>query len=142
MKDKMPAQITVNVHQNRESGTWELNKTKWVDGAETYDYVLRDNNPDYHVIKKSDVDVDVMGALDKVFHYLGYTSWNVSEDKHKDCFIALKTIRKAIIAQSDPDIVRIPRKVLEDMLKKTDEPQWDRHHNQAINAVLNYKEGE
>lgn len=151
MSDKMPTNIYIG-HVSRSKGRVHVggcsadNQPDWV--KKDPEYTLKHNNPDYHVIKKSDVDGDVMGALDKVFHYLGYTSWNVTDEKHKDVFVALKTIRNALIAQctgrhecrSDIDIVRIPRKVLEwwselcDLNPKDLKPR--------IQDKLNYKEGE
>lgn len=37
-----------------------------------------------------------LDALDNVAHYVGFTSWNVTEEKNKDVFRALKTIRAAL----------------------------------------------
>lgn len=121
MSDKnMPTNIHIG-HVSRSKGRVHVggcsadNQPDWV--KKDPEYTLVHNNPEYHVIKKSDVDGDVIGALDKVFHYLGYTSWKVSDEKQKDVFIALKSIRNSLIAQFDPEIVRIPRKVLERLLR-------------------------
>lgn len=144
MTDNMPT----NIWAGRDNkGTY------WLDHAYgVSEYTLVHNNPDYHVIKKSDVNGDVncdaindaLGALQDIKQSL-MLSHIYDDDEGK----WLKTIRNALIAQSDPDIVRIPRKVLEGMKVWIEQyDTWtpsiahDEGYNQAINNVLNYKEGE
>lgn len=170
---------------------------------------------EYHVIKKSDVDGDVMEALKFIRDYCHNHNDYWNNDLTDKIKISIETIRNALIAQSavtypcqsaynrekafaalqelyetadnspdktgnegrlykdvlrfgidgvrlaqsDPDIVRIPRKVLEGV--KLDfgtgkfipahesKAGYQSHkmidaasYNQAINDVLNYKEGE
>lgn len=133
------------------------------DGGELYTRVH--DNPDYHVIKKSDVDEDVMGALtvgdietmqgmikfciDNGYRMgmhqgVRYDGSLRNSTKRMLAFAEIedaKTIRKTLIAQSDPDIVRIPRTVLAGM--KWSGNEYDAAiRNNTINDVLNYKEGD
>lgn len=46
-----------------------------------------------------------LDALDKLFHYHGYTSWNVGPEKQEEIWKALKIIRAALQSQSEKDRV-------------------------------------
>lgn len=59
--------------------------------------IVLSNNPDYYIIKKSDVQALTCHPDEKVS--VPYLQWEV--------------LKATLITQSDPDIVRIPRKVLE-----------------------------
>lgn len=63
------------------------------------EYTLVHNNPEYHVVPKSDVHGDVMGRIDRCINLVkdGYLACLVKEDMH--------IIRNALIAQSKPPIV-------------------------------------
>jgi hypothetical protein len=50
-------------------------------------------------LQKSCSDLkDVQEALDKLFHYHGFTSWHVTPDKQKEVWDALKTIRTTLMS--------------------------------------------
>lgn len=180
MTDKLPTEIVICPSGDQ---VWSIDNA-----TPELAYVLKHNNPDYHVIPKADVDGDVMGALNLLGAYISDLEYLIHDEyddlilseKDFDDFnanIILNKIRNALIAQSDqrnvigieelpddefqmimdseipdPDMVTIPRKVLEGRLNKFDgvseSPEcacvncrFKQGQNQAINEVLNYKEG-
>lgn len=123
MKNTKDKTMPTNIHAGQDD---ELCQTFWFQTNQGHDYdpslkeyTLVHNNPDYHVIKKSDVDGDALEALKTLeFCYESHIEDTLDEMLiDEDDTLALmkecrETIRNALIAQSDPDIVRIPRKVL------------------------------
>jgi hypothetical protein len=108
------------------------------------EYTPVHNNPDYYVIKKSDVQGDVLDALSKL-DFIERTSehrevkcLNMVEQKKyfQEC---IKTIRNALIAQTN--MVAIPRDVLEGMKYKPPYDSLSDHsgYNEAVDEILNYK---
>lgn len=107
---------------------------------------------------RGDVDGDLLtcwGMILDAVNDLECAEDTTIEQVHNNMPIkkAKETIRNALIAQSDPDMVRIPRSVLEGMTIDTSvfdgnqyvstaSKMWDTGYNKAINDVLNYKEGE
>lgn len=161
MSDKMPTNIYIG-HVSRSKGRVHVggcsadNQPDWV--KKDPEYTLVHNNPDYHVIKKSDVDGDLLAywnmILDAV-NDLECAEDTTIEQVHNNMPIkkAKETIRNALIAKSDPDKVTIPRNVLERMIIDNSEfdgnqyvstasKMFDHGFNKAIKDVLNYNEGE
>jgi len=130
------------------------------------EYTLVHNNPDYHVIKKSDVDgdvymMDILQVLERIEHACSYPAY-LSTDYSFDGDIEI--LRNALIAQSATDTVTIPRKVLEDVMDSLEQADnydidWAKGTGEnmqvmydqiyialkklkPINEVLNYKEGD
>jgi hypothetical protein len=97
MIDEMPTNIWALDCENE--GGWRIWFNTPSKSLPVNEYTLVHNNPDYHVIKKSDVDGDVMRALDRCHNFMTEETYQL--------------IRNALIAQSDPDTVMIPREVLE-----------------------------
>jgi hypothetical protein len=92
MTDNMPSEIYASREGARYSGFWGI-LLDWVKPQDKTEYVKKHNNPDYYIVKKSDVQGDVLEALDIL---------DDDTKDHEEHIITgrqIKTIRNALIAQ-------------------------------------------
>lgn len=146
MTDKtMPTNIFIPYDGNYKGYFW-YDKIENTD-VDHKEYTLVHNNPDYYVIKKS--DVDELDALNCFERFIASISNDIDFESHEDEWVEI--VRTALIAQSD--MVTIPRMLAESALEcmhAYDSVEWNDdcegdNYSETIyefEKLLNYKAGE